>query len=211
MIYPILKRIVDCVAAVLGLILLSPILVVIAVAIKLGSPGAIIFRQRRMGKGGKEFTFYKFRTMRMDTDPYGFSPQDNSDPRVTGVGKILRKYSLDELPQLANVVKGEMSLIGPRPLLPWQYEKWTDHQKRRCEVKPGLTGWAQVQGRAVVTHEDKIEMDIWYVDHTGVWLDLRILAKTFGMVLRGEGTLEVQYSNKKNEENEKKSKSGLES
>jgi lipopolysaccharide/colanic/teichoic acid biosynthesis glycosyltransferase len=196
MIYQVVKRPVDFLLTLLGLIVLLPLAAAIALAIKLTSPGPVIFRQNRVGKNGKVFTLYKFRTMRTDTDPYGFSPKDDSDPRVTSVGRVLRKYSLDELPQLVNVLKGDMALVGPRPLLPWQYEQWTDRQKRRCRVKPGLTGWAQVQGRGAVAHEDKIELDLWYVDHAGPWLDLAILARTVGKVFRAEDTLEVTYSRK---------------
>jgi sugar transferase EpsL len=194
MVYSTMKRVIDILAAGVALTILSPLMALIALAIRWSSPGPAVFRQNRVGKHGKIFTFYKFRTMRTDTDPYGFSPRDDSDPRVTRVGKILRKYSLDELPQLLNVLKGQMTLVGPRPLLPWQYDKWTDRQKRRCEVKPGLTGWAQVQGRGALTHEDKIELDLWYVDHSSPWLDLKIIGKTFGKVWRGEDTLEVRYS-----------------
>lgn len=194
MIYQAVKRPVDFLLALLGLLLLLPGMAALALAVRLSSPGPAVFRQDRIGKNGKPFTFYKFRTMRTDADPYGFSPKDEADPRVTRIGRFLRKYSLDELPQLLNVLKGDMALIGPRPLLPWQYAQWNDHQKRRCDVKPGLTGWAQVRGRGSLTHEDKIELDIWYVDHVSPWLDLKILAMTFAKVLRGEDTLERQYS-----------------
>lgn len=194
MIYADVKRPVDFLLALLGLILLSPFMIGLALAIRLTSPGPAVFRQNRVGKDGRQFTFYKFRTMRADVDPYGHSPNDEADPRVTPIGRFLRKYSLDELPQLINVLKGDMALIGPRPLLPWQYEQWTDHQKRRCDVKPGLTGWAQVRGRGSLTHEDKIELDIWYVDHAGPWLDLKILVLTFIKVFRGEDILEQNYS-----------------
>jgi len=189
-----IKRAVDFIAAGLGLIVLSPLLGIIALAIRLGSSGPAIFRQERAGKDGRRFILYKFRTMRTDTDPYGFSPKDEADPRVTRIGRLLRKTSLDELPQLANIIKGEMALIGPRPLLGWQYEQWTPHQRRRCQVRPGMTGWAQVNGRGMVTHEDKIELDLWYVDHESPWVDLQILAKTLFSVFRGENTLEGQYS-----------------
>jgi|WetSurMetagenome_2_1015567.scaffolds.fasta_scaffold269676_2 lipopolysaccharide/colanic/teichoic acid biosynthesis glycosyltransferase len=201
--YQAIKRVIDLLAAGLGLIILAPLIAGILLAIKLGSAGPAIFCQNRAGKNGKIFTLYKFRTMRTDTDPYGFSPKDESDPRVTKIGKILRKYSLDELPQLVNVLMGKMTLVGPRPLLPWQYDQWTDRQKRRCEVKPGLTGWAQVQGRGALTHEDKIELDLWYIDHLSPWVDLKILAQTAGQVLRGQDTLEVQYSKHDPEKNVK--------
>jgi len=194
MIYHTIKRVIDLLAAALGLVILAPLLATIALAIRLTSSGPAVFRQNRVGKDGKLFTCYKFRTMRTDADPYGFSPKDEHDPRVTPIGRFLRKYSLDELPQLLNVLKGQMTLIGPRPLLPWQYEQWTDYQKRRCLVKPGLTGWAQIHGRGAVTHEDKIDMDIWYVDHESLWLVLKILFQTIFRVARGDDTLEVRYS-----------------
>jgi len=197
MIYLRLKRVIDILAAGLAIAVLAPLMALIALAIRRSSPGPAVFRQTRIGKNGKPFTLLKFRTMRTDTDPYGFSPKDDSDPRVTTIGKFLRRYSLDELPQLVNVIKGQMTLVGPRPLLPWQYEQWTDRQKRRCEVKPGLTGWAQISGRGSLTHEEKIELDIWYVDHATLALDIKILALTVVKVLRGEDTLEVQYSRSK--------------
>jgi sugar transferase EpsL len=197
MFYRLIRRIIDVIVAVVGLVIAAPVMGIISLWIKHDSSGPAIFCQQRIGLGGKPFTFYKFRTMRTDTDPYGFSPNREDDPRVTKSGRFLRKYSLDELPQLINILKGDMTLIGPRPLLPWQYEKWTDHQRRRCEVRPGLTGWAQVMGRGAVTHEDKIELDLWYIDHASLLLDIKILYLTLIKVLRGEDTLELQYSNKK--------------
>ncbi len=194
MTYKIIKRIIDIVGAIVGLILFAPLMLILAIIIKLDSQGPAIFCQERVGKDGKKFKFYKFRTMRTDVDPYGFSPKDFGDPRITRIGKFLRKYSLDELPQLINVLKGDMSLVGPRPLLPWQYKKWTEHQRRRCLVKPGLTGWAQVKGRASLTHEDKIELDIWYVENAGFWLDIKIIFLTLGRVIKGEDILEKKYS-----------------
>ena len=191
-----LRRAIDIVGALLALVLFAPAMAVIAAAIKLDSTGPAVFRQTRVGRGGKPFLFYKFRTMRTDADPYGFSPRDQADPRITRIGRFLRKSSLDELPQLVNVLLGHMTFVGPRPLLPWQYDLWTPHQRRRCQVKPGLTGWAQVHGRAALTHEEKIELDIWYVDHAGFWLDTKIIFKTIIQALRGANTLEVRYSRK---------------
>jgi lipopolysaccharide/colanic/teichoic acid biosynthesis glycosyltransferase len=196
MFYRMIRRIIDLVVAVIGLMITAPLMGIITLWIKHDSAGPAIFTQQRVGLKGKLFTFYKFRTMRTDSDPYGFSPNNEEDPRVTRSGRFLRKFSLDELPQLFNILKGDMTLIGPRPLLPWQYEKWTDHQRRRCDVKPGLTGWAQVMGRGAVTHEDKIELDLWYIDHANILLDFKILYLTLIKVLRGEDTLEVQYSKK---------------
>lgn len=194
MMYAWVRRMIDAVGAAAGLVVFTPLLAVISLCIRLDSPGPVIFRQRRIGKDGKAFTFYKFRTMCTDTDPYGFSPRDASDPRVTRVGGVLRKTSLDELPQLFNVLQGQMSFVGPRPLLPWQYAQWTDDQRRRCRVKPGLTGWAQVHGRAALAHEDKIDLDIWYVDHASLMLDVKIVVQTVLQTIRGKDILEVRYS-----------------
>ncbi len=205
--YNFVKRTIDVISALIALILLAPIMLIIAIIIKLDSKGSAIFVQDRVGKNGKIFKFYKFRTMRVDVDPYGFSPKDFNDPRITRIGKFLRRFSLDELPQFINVLKGDMSLVGPRPLLPWQYEKWTEHQKRRCEVKPGLTGWAQVKGRASLTHEDKIELDIWYVDNANLWLDIKIILMTFIRVIKGEDILEKKYSKNEPEQDTEISKS----
>jgi len=187
------RRAMDISGALAALILCAPAMALIAAVIRLSSPGPAVFRQKRVGRAGRLFTFYKFRTMRTDVDPYGFSPRDRLDPRVTRVGRVLRRFSLDELPQLINVLQGDMSLVGPRPLLGWQYDRWTDHQRRRCEVKPGLTGWAQIHGRAALTHEDKIELDIWYVDHASFMLDIKIILKTIVRTLTGKDTFEVRY------------------
>jgi lipopolysaccharide/colanic/teichoic acid biosynthesis glycosyltransferase len=189
-----LRRAIDIVGAVVGLVCFAVPMSLVAMIIRASSPGPAIFRQKRVGKNGKVFLVYKFRTMRTNVDPYGFSPRDEEDPRITHIGRFLRKYSLDELPQFVNVLQGDMSLVGPRPLLSWQYEKWTDHQRRRCDVKPGLTGWAQIHGRGAVTHEDKIELDIWYVDRASLWLDIKIILKTIGQAVHSENILEVRYS-----------------
>lgn len=194
MIYQFLKRIFDILGALVGLVLLAPLMILIALIIKIDSKGSAVFVQDRIGKFGKPFRFYKFRTMRTNVDPYGFSPKDHSDPRITRIGGFLRRTSLDELPQLWNVLKGNMSMVGPRPLLPWQYEKWTDHQKRRCEVKPGLTGWAQIKGRGSLTHEDKIDLDIWYVENANLLLDAKIILLTLIKVIKSENVLEERYS-----------------
>ena len=169
-------------------------MLVLAVVIRRDSPGPVFFCQQRVGLDGKPFTLIKFRTMSADTDPYGFSPKNAGDPRLTGVGKFFREHSLDELPQLINVVMGQMSLVGPRPLLLWQYQRWTDRQRRRTLVKPGLTGWAQVHGRAALTHEEKIEQDLWYVDNATLLLDLRIIIQTLRVVFSRQATYESRYS-----------------
>ena len=190
----VVTRIMDLLGASAGLVVCWPIMALIGLLIKLDSPGPVIFRQDRVGKDGKVFKLLKFRTMHADVDPYGHSPSAISDPRVTRIGRFLRKTSLDELPQLVNVLSGEMALVGPRPLLPWQYALWTARQRRRCDVKPGLTGWAQVRGRGALTHEDKIELDLWYVDHASLPLDLKIILQTILTTIKREGIYEVQYS-----------------
>jgi len=184
----------DVVVAAGALLILGPVFLLIAVLIKMDSPGPAIFRQQRVGKDMKPFTLYKFRTMRADVDAYGPSPHSGDDPRITRVGRFLREYSLDELPQLFNVLKGEMSLVGPRPLYMRQALKWNDRQKRRLEVKPGLTGLAQVFGRGELPIEDKIELDVQYVERASLRLDLWLLWKTLQAVFRREGIYEKSYS-----------------
>jgi lipopolysaccharide/colanic/teichoic acid biosynthesis glycosyltransferase len=189
----VVARILELLLVVPALVLLAPIMLLLAVLVRATSSGPAIFRQERVGLRGRRFTLYKFRTMRTDVDPYGFSPKDGSDPRLTRVGRWIRETSLDELPQLFNVVKGDMTLVGPRPLLGWQYEQWTDRQRRRCDVRPGLTGWAQIRGRGDVSHEDKIELDLWYVQHQSLWLDLKILAATVARVFGRKAIYETGY------------------
>ncbi len=190
---PVLARIVELIVVVPALVLTAPLMLVLAVLIRATSPGPAIFRQERVGLRGRRFTLYKFRTMRTDADPYGFSPQDSSDPRLTRVGRWIRETSLDELPQLFNVLKGDMTLVGPRPLLGWQWDRWTDRQRRRCDVRPGLTGWAQVCGRGDISHDDKIELDLWYVEHRSLALDLKILLLTLASVFRRKAIYETNY------------------
>jgi lipopolysaccharide/colanic/teichoic acid biosynthesis glycosyltransferase len=183
-----LPRVVDFALAALGLALASPLLIAAAVAIKLTSRGPVIYRQHRVGRGGEPFDLLKLRTMRMGADPVGVgTPVLPDDPRVTRVGRILRRFSLDEIPNLVNALRGEMAIVGPRPTLAAQVELYTPHQRRRLEVKPGLTGWAQVNGRAGIPWEERIELDVWYVDHRSLRLDLRILARTLRLLLTGHG------------------------
>ena len=156
------------------LVLLAPFWLAIVVAIKLGCRGPAIFAQQRAGQGGRPFTFYKLRTMRLEVDPFGPSPKSGADPRLTRIGRWLREYSLDELPQLINIVRGDMSLVGPRPLYVSQMAEWDPRQRQRLSVKPGLTGMAQVSGRAALTREEKLELDARYVETAGFWLDIRI-------------------------------------
>jgi lipopolysaccharide/colanic/teichoic acid biosynthesis glycosyltransferase len=180
--------VVDVAFAGLGLAVASPLLIVAGAAIRLTSRGPVIYRQRRVGRGGEPFDLYKLRTMRMGADPVGVgTPVLPDDPRVTGVGRVLRRFSLDEIPNLVNVLRGEMAIVGPRPTLVAQVELYTAQQRRRLEVKPGLTGWAQVNGRAGIPWEERIELDVWYVDHRSLGLDLRILARTLRLLLTGHG------------------------
>ena len=187
------KRILDLVFSGAALVFLFPFMLVMAVVIRRDSPGPVFFRQQRVGLGGRPFTLMKFRTMSADTDPYGFSPKNAGDPRLTSIGKSFREHSLDELPQLINVLSGQMSLVGPRPLLLWQYQRWTQRQRGRCQVKPGLTGWAQVIGRTELTHERKIEYDLWYVENATLMLDAKIIFKTLVMVMARRATYEPRY------------------
>jgi lipopolysaccharide/colanic/teichoic acid biosynthesis glycosyltransferase len=183
-----LPRVVDVVLSAIGLLLASPIILVAALAIKLTSRGPVIYRQQRAGKDGRAFEVLKLRTMRMGADPVGVgTPVLEGDPRVTPVGRRLRRFSLDELPNLVNVLRGEMAIVGPRPTLPAQVEQYTPRQRRRLDVRPGLTGWAQVNGRAGIPWEERIELDVWYVDHRSALLDLRILARTLRLLASGHG------------------------
>ena len=162
-----------------GLALASPLLAGAAVAIKLEDRGPVFYRQRRVGLYGREFELLKLRTMVVGAEAQGAGYAVNEgDPRITRTGHILRRLSLDELPQLWNVVRGDMSLIGPRPTLAYQVERYTPTQRRRLDVKPGITGWAQIHGRARLPWDDRIELDVWYVEHRSAWLDLKILART---------------------------------
>jgi lipopolysaccharide/colanic/teichoic acid biosynthesis glycosyltransferase len=163
----------------LGLALAGPFLAVAAVAIKLEDGGPVLYRQRRVGQGGGDFDLLKLRTMVVGAEHQGAGLAVNrGDARITRAGRILRGLSLDELPQLWNVVRGEMSLIGPRPTLRYQVDEYTERQRRRLDVKPGITGWAQVNGRASLPWADRIELDVWYVENRSPWVDLKILAKT---------------------------------
>jgi lipopolysaccharide/colanic/teichoic acid biosynthesis glycosyltransferase len=181
-----LNRALDAAAAGLGLAVASPFLAAAAMAIKLDDGGPIFYRQRRVGLDGEEFELVKLRTMEVGAEHKGEGFAVNEgDPRITRVGRTLRRLSLDELPQLWNVVRGEMSLVGPRPTLAYQVEGYTPRQRRRLEVRPGITGWAQIHGRARLPWDERIELDIWYVEHRSPWLDLRIIARTPRALLAG--------------------------
>jgi lipopolysaccharide/colanic/teichoic acid biosynthesis glycosyltransferase len=183
-----MPRLFDLVVAAVALLILSPILLVAAVAIKLGSRGPVIYRQRRVGKDGIEFELLKLRTMVQGSDPVGVGKiVARDDPRVTTTGRLLRRTSLDEIPNLINVLRGEMAIVGPRPTIPAQVVDYTPFQQRRHEVRPGLTGWAQVQGRAGIPWEERIELDVEYVDRRSFALDLRILTKTAWLLVTGHG------------------------
>jgi len=173
------NRLADVALAGLGLVVTSPLVVLAALAIKLEDGGPVLYRQRRVGLGGREFELLKLRTMVVGAERTGAGLAVNrGDARITRVGRVLRRLSLDELPQLANVVRGEMSLIGPRPTLRYQVERYTERQRRRLDVKPGITGWAQIHGRAALPWDERIELDVWYVENRSPLVDLRILLRT---------------------------------
>ena len=173
---------------------LLPVFAAIAIGIKISSKGPAIFTQQRAGKNGRPFVFYKFRTMKTDVDPFGASPKSGQDPRLTKVGKRLREYSLDELPQLFNVLKGDMSIVGPRPLYVSQMAEWNERQKKRLMVKPGLTGLAQIQGRAELTREEKLEFDVKYVETASFVTDIKIILATIAQVFSRKNIYEKKYS-----------------
>lgn len=185
--YRAVKRFLDVTASFLGLVLLSPLLLAVSILIKIDSRGPVIFRQKRIGRNGKVFEIYKFRSMCVGAEKTGSGVYSGKgDARVTRIGKILRATSIDELPQLLNILKGEMSFVGPRPPLtyhPWKYEEYTDFQKRMFEVRPGITGWAQVNGRKDVEWHKRIELNVWYVDHMSLLLDIKIMFMTAFKVL----------------------------
>ena len=194
----LLKRAIDIVGSAIGLLLLLPVFVACAIGVKLSSPGPVFFRQQRVGKSGRTFGCLKFRTMRVGAQAQQELLRSNSlqdgpafkmakDPRITGVGRVLRKFSLDELPQLLNVLIGDMSIVGPRPPIPTEVEKYTWWQRRRISVKPGLTCVWQVYGRNRVSFKRWVEMDLYYIDNWSLWLDLKLIAHTVRVVLRGTG------------------------
>jgi len=179
-----------------SVISLLPVFAVVAVSVRVASKGPALFKHERAGRGGKPFMFYKFRTMRVDVDLFGPSPKSADDPRLTRVGRFLREYSLDELPQLFNVLKGDMSIVGPRPLYVSQIAEWNERQKKRLQVKPGLTGLAQVCGRGGLTVEEKLELDVKYVETKSLLLDLKIIMQTIGQIFKPKGIYEKRYSQK---------------
>jgi lipopolysaccharide/colanic/teichoic acid biosynthesis glycosyltransferase len=182
---PIAKRLFDLVITIPGLILLSPVIAVVALVVRIAGGTPVIFAQVRPGYQGKLFPVYKFRTMTDEKDADGNLLPDEA--RLHRWGKILRATSLDELPGLINVLRGEMSLVGPRPLLARYLERYSPEQMRRHEATPGITGWAQVNGRNALSWNEKFALDVWYVDHWSFWLDVKILGMTIGKVFRREG------------------------
>jgi lipopolysaccharide/colanic/teichoic acid biosynthesis glycosyltransferase len=181
------KRAFDLVLGGAILAAASPLLALLALAIRLDSPGPALFRQRRLGRDGRPFTIFKFRTMAHGSTHLGSGLETSrDDPRITRLGRVLRNRRLDELPQLLNVLRGEMSLVGPRPLLPEHLPYYSDQDRRRLEVPPGMTGWQQVRGAARHGWRERVALDVWYVDHHGLFLDLWILVLTVGVVVRAD-------------------------
>jgi lipopolysaccharide/colanic/teichoic acid biosynthesis glycosyltransferase len=181
------NRAADVAVAGVGLVVAAPVLAAAAAAIKLEDGGPVLYRQQRVGLGGRDFELLKLRTMVVGAETLGAGfAVEAGDSRITRVGRVLRRLSLDELPQLWNVVRGDMSLIGPRPTLRYQVEEYTERQRRRLDVRPGITGWAQVQGRAALPWEERIELDVWYVEHRSWRLDLAILGRTPLALFRGK-------------------------
>ena len=195
------KRLFDIVLSFSLLVMTFPLLVIIAIAVKVDSKGPVVFKQQRLGKNGKTFTMYKFRTMVVNAEVGGVY-SDNRDPRITKVGNILRKTSMDELLQAVNILKGDMSFIGPRPPLtyhPWKLEEYTELQRRMFEVRPGITGWAQINGRKAVEWNRRIELNVWYVDNLSFILDCKIFFKTIFKVLKNSDNENIGESVKKKE------------
>jgi len=183
-----LKRIIDVVVSGIGLIVLLPIFGIIGIFIKLDSKGPVFFVQERAGKDGKIFKAYKLRTMVQRADRLiGNNPIVEKNPYITRIGKVLRRIGIDELPQLINVFKGDMSLVGPRPTILYQVKEYNDFQRKRLSVKPGITGWALINGRNKLSWPEKIKLDIWYIEHWSFWLDIKILLKTISVIIAGEG------------------------
>jgi lipopolysaccharide/colanic/teichoic acid biosynthesis glycosyltransferase len=182
------NRALDVLVAAAALVVTSPLLLAAAIAIKLDTRGPVFYRQARVGKGGVPFELWKLRTMVVGAEHIGAGLYiEDRDPRITRAGRALRRFSLDELPNLFNVIQGDMAIVGPRPTVQVQVDRYTPHQRRRLEVRPGMTGWAQVNGRTSLSWPERIELDVWYVDHRSLALDLRILARTVKLLATGRG------------------------
>ena len=200
-VYLAIKRLIDIIGSLIGIILLSPLYIIIAILIKFDSPGKVVFGHTRKGKGGKDIKVYKFRTMYSNASEIfeSFTPEQkeqyytnfklDTDPRVTKLGGFLRKTSLDELPQLFNILKGDMTIIGPRPIVEKEVEKYGDKAEKLFSVVPGLGGYWQANGRSDTTYEERVEMDMYYIDHMCFTLDAKILFQTIFSVLKGEGAI----------------------
>ena len=185
---PNASRALDLLVASVALVLAAPLLALAAILIKLESRGPVFYRQRRVGRGGEPFELWKLRTMVPGAEAMGAGIYVvEGDPRITRTGRLLRRFSLDELPNLANVLRGQMAIDGPRPTVPEHVDRYTERQRRRLEVRPGITGWAQINGRTSLPWPERIELDVWYVEHRSVRLDLRILARTVRMLATGHG------------------------
>lgn len=185
-----MKRAIDMVLSLLALVILSPLFAITALAVKLDSSGPVLFRQQRLGLHGKEFTIYKFRSMSVGAEHTGSGVYSESgDPRVTAVGRIIRATSIDELPQLVNIIRGDMAIVGPRPPLtyhPWPIDQYTEEQLHMFDVRPGVTGWAQVHGRKSVEWHERIRLNVWYAENVSFLLDVRIILMTVLKVLRND-------------------------
>lgn len=199
--YLFIKRLIDVIGSIIGLILLSPIFLIVAIAIKLDSKGPIIFGHTRKGLGGKDIKVYKFRTMHKNSQEIfnNFTKEQKeefyknfkleNDPRITRIGDFLRRTSIDELPQLINILNGTMTIVGPRPIVEKEVLLYDKYAPKLFSVVPGLTGYWQANGRSDTTYEERIEMDMYYIDNRSLWLDLKIIFKTFGSVIKGEGAI----------------------
>ena len=186
--YLILKRALDLLIAAIALLVLSPFFAAIAILVRLSSPGPVFFRQKRLGQNGTVFTIFKFRTMVVHTaSKLADQITHSADPRITPVGRVLRDFRLDELPQFINVLRGEMSIVGPRPLTPEFFAYYSEKDKQRVALRPGITGWQQVNGASNHSWAERIDLDVWYVHHANLWLDLKIIWRTIGVALTREG------------------------
>ena len=200
-IYKVVKRIADIIGGIMGLILLSPVFLIIAICIKIDSKGSVIFSHKRIGKNGKEFKMYKFRSMYENAEEMieNFSEEQKTewqekfklenDPRITKVGKFLRKTSLDELPQIVNIIKGDLSIIGPRPIVDEELKKYGKNKEKFLSITPGLTGYWQANGRSNTSYEERMQMELYYIDNQSLLLDIKIFFKTIVSVFKKEGAM----------------------